>query len=568
MLKIPYGKSDYRTMVEEKYFYQDRTNYIETLENWDTTYLLFLRPRRFGKSLLVSTLHYYYALPYKNNFDALFGHTYIGQKPTRRANSYMVLNLDFSSINTSTEQGVFDGFLSNVRIGVGNFLKDYKTYFTEAEQKDILSQNEANEVIKKLFYYLYENRFDAKMYVLIDEYDHFANELISFNFNHFMEIVTENGYVRKFYEAIKIAAGQGLVERIFMTGVSPITVDSMTSGFNIASNISLQTTFHQMVGFDEKEVEGILEGIEMPIEDVPPTLNDMRLWYDGYLFSNRAKHKLFNPNMVLYFANAYKYNRAYPNSMLDPNIASDYGKIQQLFNLQGNTAQHLETLSTLLEKGEIAAKLTDQYSFTRGFTQSDLVSLLFYMGFLTIKSEYLTRYTFTFPNYVIKKLYADFFFNSILEKAQLPFNNEPVNDAIEEMATTGNPKTFFEQVKLVLKYFSTRDSAHFNENTLKAVIISLLHQQNFYYIHSEYETNWAYMDVFLEAIRGQKPKYEVTMELKYVKKAGKKAIDTIFKDANAQLQAYLDTPKFNTRTNIKSFVVVVAGDKLECRELK
>jgi hypothetical protein len=568
MLKIPYGKSDYRTLVEEEYFYQDRTSYIETLENWDTTYLLFLRPRRFGKSLLISTLHYYYALQYKNDFDALFGHTYIGKKPTRRASKYMVLNLDFSSINTSTEQGVFDGFLSNVQKGIGNFLKEYSTHFTKEQQKEILSQKEPNEVIKMLFYHLYENRFDTKMYILIDEYDHFANELISFNFNHFMDIVTENGYVRKFYEAIKIATGQGLVERIFMTGVSPITVDSMTSGFNIASNISLESTFHQMVGFEEKEVEGILAGIDMPIVDIPPTLNDMGLWYDGYLFSHRAKHKLFNPNMVLYFANSYKANRVYPNSMLDPNIASDYGKIQKLFNVQGNAGQHLETLSTLLETGEITAKLTDQYSFTRGFTQSDLVSLLFYMGFLTIKNEHLNRYAFTFPNYVIKKLYADFFFNSILEKAQLPFNNEPINDAIEEMATTGNPKAFFEQVKLILKHFSTRDSAHFNENTLKAVIVSLLHQQNFYYIHSEYETNWTYMDVFLEAIRGQKPKYEVTMELKYVKKAGEKAIDTIFKAATVQLQSYLNTPKFNKRTNIKSFVIVVAGEKLEYRELK
>jgi hypothetical protein len=189
------------------------------------------------------------------------------------------------------------------------------------------------------------------------------------------------------------------------------------------------------------------------------------------------------------------------------------------------------------------------------------------MGFLTITSENLNRYTFSFPNYVIKKLYADYFFNFILDHAQLPFNNEPVNDAIEEMAQTGNPKAFFEQVQLVVKYFSTRDAAHFNENTLKAVIMSLLHQQNFYYIHSEYETNWSYMDVFLEAIHGQKPQYEVTMELKYVKKAGKKATDTLLKAAKVQLQGYLDTPKFSTRTNIKSFVVVVAGDKLEWRLL-
>jgi hypothetical protein len=568
MLKIPYGKSDYRTLVEEEYFYQDRTNYVEILENWDTTYLLFLRPRRFGKSLLISTLHYYYALQYKNDFESLFGHTYIGKKSTRRANKYMVLNFDFSSINTSTEQGVFDGFLSNVLKGVENFIDTYKIYFTNEHKKEILSQKQPNEVIKMLFHRLYNHRFEGKIYILIDEYDHFANELISFNFTHFMDIVTENGYVRKFYEAIKIAAGQGLVERIFMTGVSPITVDSMTSGFNIASNISLESTFHQMVGFEEKEVEGILAGIEMPIEDISPTLNDMRLWYDGYLFNHRAKNKLFNPNMVLYFANSYKVNRIYPNSMLDPNIASDYGKIQKLFNVQGNSEQHLQVLRNLLETGEITATLTDQYSFDRGFNQDDLVSLLFYMGFLTMKSEELNRFTFAFPNYVIKKLYADFFFYSILERAQLPIDNKPVNDAIVEMAQTGNPKAFFEQVKLVIRYFSTRDSAHFNENTLKATIVSLLHQQRFYYIHSEYETNWTYMDVFLEAIRGQKPKYEVTMELKYAKKAGKKAIDTIFKAANVQLQGYLDTPKFNARTNIKSFVVVVAGDKLEYRELK
>jgi hypothetical protein len=568
MIKIPYGKSDYRTMVEENYFYQDRTSFIETLENWDSTYLLYLRPRRFGKSLWISTLNYYYGLQYEKDFDRLFGHRYIGQKPTPSANKYMVLRFDFSGINTSTEQGVFDGFLSNVLIGIGVFLKNYKTYFTKEQEKDILVQKEPNEALKRLFYHLSDTHSDAKIYVLMDEYDHFANELISFNFNHFMDIVTENGYVRKFYEVIKIATGQGIVERIFMTGVSPITVDSMTSGFNIASNVSLTSTFHQMVGFEENEVKGILAGVEMPIEEIPATLNDMRLWYDGYLFSVDVKKHLYNPNMVLYFASAYKTTQAYPRNMLDPNIASDYGKIQKLFNIQGNTEQHLEVLRTLLETGEITAKLTDQYSFTRGFNQDDLVSLLFYMGFLTIKSEHLNRYTFTFPNYVIKKLYADFFFNSILERAQLPFDNRPVNDAIEEMADTGNPKAFFEQVKLVLKYFSTRDAAHFNENTLKAMIISLLHQQNFYYIHSEYETNWTYMDVFLEAIRGQKPKYEVAMELKYVKKAGKKAVDTIFKAANIQLQKYLDTPKFNTRTNIKSFVIVVAGDKLEYRELK
>jgi hypothetical protein len=567
MIRIPYGKSDYRTMVEEGYFYQDRTSYIKTLEDWDSTYLLYLRPRRFGKSLLLSILRYYYGLQHKSEFDKLFGNTFIGKNPTRLANTYMLLNFDFSSIDTSNETGVHKGFLSNVLKGIGNFIKDYPAYFSKEQTKEILSQQEPNEAIKMLFYHLYERRSEVKVYLLIDEYDHFANELISFNFNYFMEIITKNGYVRKFYEAIKIATGQGQLERIFMTGVSPITVDSLTSGFNIAKNISLTPTFHQMTGFEEKEVEGILAGVELPMEEMSATLNDMRLWYNGYLFCADLDKRLYNPNMVLYFAGEYAERRKYPRDMLDPNIASDYSKIQKLFSIQGKEDKYVEVLRDLLESGEVTATLTNQYSFDRGFLQNDLVSLLFYMGFLTITSENLNRYTFSFPNYVIKKLYADYFFNFILDHAQLPFNNEPVNDAIEEMAQTGNPKAFFEQVQLVVKYFSTRDAAHFNENTLKAVIMSLLHQQNFYYIHSEYETNWSYMDVFLEAIHGQKPQYEVTMELKYVKKAGKKATDTLLKAAKVQLQGYLDTPKFSTRTNIKSFVVVVAGDKLEWRLL-
>jgi Predicted AAA-ATPase/PD-(D/E)XK nuclease superfamily len=567
MIRIPYGKSDYRTMVEENYFYQDRTSYIQTLEDWDSTYLLYLRPRRFGKSLLLSTLRYYYSLQHKPEFDKLFGHTYIGTHPTRLANTYMVLNFDFSGIDTSTEQGVFEGFLSNVKKGIDAFLTNYDTFFTEEQAKVILQHKQPNEMIKELFGCYTHNKLTTKIYIFIDEYDHFANELISFNFSHFMEIVTKNGYVRKYYEVIKIAAGQGQVERILMTGVSPITVDSLTSGFNIAKNISLSPTFHQMVGFEEKEVEGILAGVEMPIEEIPATLNDMRLWYNGYLFSPDLDKRLYNPNMVLYFAQEYRERCKYPRDMLDPNIASDYSKIQKLFSIQGKGEQYSEVLRELLERSEITATLTGQYSFDRGFTQNDLVSLLFYMGFLTITSEKLGAYTFSFPNYVIKKLYADYFFNSILEKAHLPIDNRPVNEAIREMAETGNAKPFFEQVKLILKYFSTRDKAHFNENTLKATIISLLHQQKFYYIHSEYETNWTYMDVFLEAIRGQKPQYEVTMELKYAPKGGKTAIETLFKEATVQLQGYLDTPKFNTRTNIKSFLVVVVGHKLEWRPL-
>ncbi len=426
MIRIPYGKSDYRTLIEENYFYQDRTSFIQTLEDWSSTYLLYLRPRRFGKSLLLSTLHYYYGLQYQKEFKLLFGNTFIGTQPTRLANSYMVLHFDFSGINTSTETGVYAGFLSNVRKGIDAFLTHYDSFFSKEQATLILQQKEPNEMIKNLLSCHVHNKLTPKIYILIDEYDHFANELISFNFSHFMEIVSSNGYIRKFYEAIKMDTTTGIVARILITGVLPITIDSLTSGFNITKNISLSPTFHQMVGFEEKEVEGILENIEMPSEDISATLNDMRLWYNGYLFCADLDKRLYNPNMVLYFAEEYTERRKYPRDMLDANIASDYSKIQKLFSIQDKEEEYKEVLRVLSEDGVVSATLTAQYSFNRNFTQDDLVSLLFYMGFLTIQSENLGIYTFSFPNYVIKKLYADYFFHFILEKARLPIDHKPV----------------------------------------------------------------------------------------------------------------------------------------------
>jgi hypothetical protein len=567
MLKISYGESNLRSLMEDGAFYQDRTHYIPVLENWGPKFLIYLRPRRFGKSLLLSTLEYYYGLEHKNEFDKIFGSTFIGKNPTPKAHEYMVLKFDFSGINTDTEAQTFEGFLSNIRHGIGAFLARYDMFFTKEQAKNILKQEQPNEMIKELFAVYSNNKINNKIYVLVDEYDHFANELISFNYAHFSEIVSGNGYVRKFYEVLKMATSQSVIGRIFITGVSPVTIDSLTSGFNMSKNISLSLDFHQMVGFDEAEVKGILEKIDMPNEQIPDAVNDMQLWYNGYLFAQKATKRLYNPNMVLYFAQEYQATGYYPEEMLDANIAADYGKIRQLFRIQGKEEAYLPVLRELLEQGEVTASLTRQYSFSREFTKDDLVSLLFYMGFLTIKSEKLLRYQSTFPNYVIKKLYADYFFNSILERAKLPFDNSPVNDAIETMAQTGDPKMFFEQVKLVIKYFSTRDSAHFNENSLKAIIISLLHQQNFYYIHSEYETNWSYMDVYLEAMHGQKPNFEVTMELKFAQKKSKITLPTLLKEATTQLQNYLETPKFSTKTNLKSFCVAVVGDKLEWKEL-
>jgi hypothetical protein len=422
MLKLPYGESNFTTVTKNGYFYQDRTAFIRDLET-APKFLYYLRPRRFGKSLFVSMLHHYYGLEFQNQFEELFGKFAIGKKATPFANQYMVMKFEFSGIHTNTPENTQRGFLYKVREGVSVFLKEYIRFFPEEIHSQIVNQEWPNEVLQQFFVHYKQIATSEnlpKIYVLIDEYDHFTNELISFNFDFFAKAVTENGFVRKFYEVIKTATGDGIVDRLFITGVSPVTLDSMTSGFNIGTNLSLHPNFHSMMGFEEKEVRGILKGIKVKKANLTTVLDDLRAWYDGYLFHIDAKSHVYNPNMVLNFAVYYQATNKYPDDMLDSNIASDYSKIRNIFKIQQNEDNHLKSLRVLTDTGEITAQITKEFSLVKKFDPDDIVSLLFYMGFLTIQSEELGSHVFTFPNYVIEKLYADYFISMLEEQANLP----------------------------------------------------------------------------------------------------------------------------------------------------
>ena len=570
MIRIAYGESSFKTVIEGDFFYQDRTQYVQKLEDVDSKYIFYLRPRRFGKSLFVSMLHHYYGLEHKSDFDTLFGHLAIGKKPTPLANKYMVLSLEFSRIPTSTEENTYNGFLKNVREGVGEFLKQYSDIFPENTHAAILTQKQPGDVIHSLFYAYKIERITKELpliYVLIDEYDHFANELISFNFKYFETSVSQNGFVRKFYETMKTATRDNVVDRIFVTGVSPVSLDSMTSGFNIGSNKSLDLSLHSMMGFEENEVKGILKGIGIKSPHLTTILNDLRAWYDGYLFNADAKKHLYNPDMVLYFAALYKANKKYPDEMLDANIASDYRKIRNIFKIQQREEGHFNTLKILSDRGEITAELTAQFSLEKEFGQDDLVSLLFYMGFLTIQARELGGFIFTFPNYVIQKLYADYFITLIKQQASLPIDSSELNFALRELAKFGTPQYLYDRVLEIVKILSTRDAQGFNEGSLKAIFVSLLFSQKFYYVHSEYESERKYVDVFLETIRGRGVTFEVAFELKYVKKGETIDAEKELDKAEIQLMHYMVSKKFIQRPSLKAFVVLVHGIELHSREM-
>jgi hypothetical protein len=570
MLKIPYGESDFTKVIRNGYFYQDRTSFIRELET-APAFQFYLRPRRFGKSLFVSALEHYYALEYKADFKDLFGRLDIGKNPTPLANQYMVLSFEFTGIQTNTPANTMEGFLGSVRDSVDVFLTQYKDIFPPDIHAEIIGQKQPNMVMKALFKHYKKIKSSQKdipkIYLLIDEYDHFTNELISFNFDFFAKSVTENGFVRKFYETIKAATRDKIIDRLFITGVSPVTLDSMTSGFNIGTNLSLRPHFHSMMGFEEHEVRDILKGIGVKKADLTTVLNDLRAWYDGYLFHPDAKSHVYNPDMVLYFADYYQAEGKYPDNLLDPNIASDYTKIRNIFKIQQNEDGHLNTLRLLTDAGEISAILTTEFSLTKEFKRDDLVSLLFYMGFLTIQEKELGGLIFTFPNYVIERLYADYFISIVEQKAGLPIDNTALNFAIRTLALTGTPQYLYNIVSEVIKVLSTRDAKDFNEMSLKAIFVSLLHQQRFYYVHSEFETEKQYVDVFLETITGNPVKFETAFELKYVKKSETINVETELDKAEIQLMNYMVTKKFNTRPNIKAFVVLVHGTELHQREI-
>jgi len=567
MIKIPYGESDFKTLIAGKYFYQDRTQFIEKLETWNSKYPVFLRPRRFGKSLFISTLHHYYGLEHQEDFQTLFGHLYIGQHPTENANKYLVLRFEFSRIDTSTHESTYQGFLTNVILGTRTFLGAYSDFFSEEDKLAILSQTSPEAIVKTIFSITKSNKIPNKIYLLVDEYDHFANELLSFDLDRFKSNVSTNGFVRKFYESFKTATGEGIVDRIFITGVSPITLDSLTSGFNISDNITLNPIFHDMMGFTHPEVEAILHESAIPIETIPTMMADLEAWYDGYRFTTRANHQLFNPDMVLYFLKEYGIMAQYPEVMLDTNVVSDYRKIQNIFKIGGEENEKYELLETLVQKGHIDFPLTRLYNLTLDFTQDDFLSLLFYMGMLSFQEEAIIGWRCKIPNYVIKKLYFEYFNAIYLSKTRFAKTTRPIAQTIDTLLGTGNPEPFLKIVEQVLlENHSNRDELYYGEKHLQTLIIGLLFPYESYYIHSEYETKRGYPDIFLERMPNKPLKFDIVLELKYVKKSAEKTVEKVIQQAEIQLDEYMTSERF-ARPDVHGFYVVfLGGDVYQWKE--
>ncbi len=559
-IKLPYGISDFRSLIQQKLYYVDRTNYIEKLESDENSFLFFLRPRRFGKSLLVSTLNYYYGIQYKNEFDSLFGELYAGKNPTESRNSYYVMNLDFTGINTSNIEDVMDGFNDKIKIALIEFNDQYK----------LLEKNEFDEVLKNVYpsntfsYYLAKitPKTKQKIMVLIDEYDHFTNEILSFNFTSFADIVSKNGFVRKFYEMIKLYTGKGIIGRFFAAGVTPVTLDSMTSGFNIATNISGKAAFNEMAGFTAAEVKQMVYDLFPGIADAAADtiMKDASAWYNGSLFSPDAETKLYNPAMLLRFiAEINPETFKYPREMVDTNVVSDFSKINNLISIQ-NRDKNLEAIKTILEMGIYNAKLTQIYSFERDFTVDDFISLLYYNGLLTIKEPLDLDLSFEIPNYVIKEVYWDFFANLLKKNESIDADSQEIKNAVISMANMNDIAPITVIVENILKQLSNRDHIKFDEKYIKLLLFAYISMTKSYYIKSEPETNKKYPDLLFLHTNRFRPKYEHLFDIKYIKKENAGKRDEVRTAGIEQVKGYLASEEIKAISNLRAWLIIFTGD--------
>jgi len=568
-IKLSYSISNFKDLVVQGYYYVDKTPYIEQLENMAKKYFFFLRPRRFGKSLFISMLHHYYGIEHKDKFQELFGPYYIGKNHTPMASQYMVLKFEFTKITTNSKNSTYQGFLERVKTGTKRFFDAYPSVFSATEQKNTLQKNIPADIMEELITLMMRKASNHKLYILIDEYDHFANELIAFQLENFKDFVSKDGFVRKFYEAIKEGTQLGVVDRLFATGITPITLDSMTSGFNIATNLSLDLNMTELMGFTEEVVKELFElAIPNKKEQLEEMLPLMKDWYNGYKFNDDAANKLFNPNMVLYFISYYQTYGKLPKEMLDTNIASDYHKVRRLM-LVATPKENHETLDKIIEEGELEGLITRQFSFAKMFTQHDFMSLLFYNGFLTIDYALGNIIYFRVPNYVIQKLYFDYFREILQENKLVDVNTGLITSAIASMAFKGSPQAFFDLTHKTLHQLANRDYQKFDEKYVKIIMITYMMLTNTFFMQSERETPAGYLDLsFLES-PNIPIQHQYIFELKYLKKENAKQLKAKQKEAKKQLLEYVEeSAKLKKMDNLQAWTVVVAKDELTVERVK
>jgi len=576
--KIPYGISDFDRVRRQNYYYVDKTRFIGHIED-SPPYLFFIRPRRFGKSLWLSLMECYYDIKRKDDFEEIFSRTYIYDNPTEERNRYLILKFNFSEVRSDINE-VEDSFNNTIRVNVLDFIEKYKDIIKDNNgemYRTIRDMRQASEILKYLISFV---RNKGKVYLLIDEYDNFTNTIISSHGKEqYMAITHGEGFYRHFFNVIKAGTtgSDAPVSKLFITGVSPVTMDDVTSGFNIGYNITTAPSFNEMAGFTEEEIINLLtyyrgEGL---IKEVPEKLIEiMRPWYNNYLFSEDREEKLYNSDMVLYFISEYITRNKIPRDMLDQNIRTDYKKLKYLIitDMEGRYVVNgnFDKLKKILEEGHMSCDIVRSFPVDRIINPENFISLLYYFGLLTINGLHQGMPLLTVPNEVIRQLYYEYIRDAYYDTKVFKIDLYKLSQLFRYMAYNGRWEDLFVYLSDEMnKQASLRDYIQ-GEKSVQTFLRAYLNISNYYITRSESELNKGYCDILLlpNLINFPDMGYSYLLEIKYISVTdySESKLKCKILEAEEELERYekdRDLKQFTGDTKLLKIVLVFCGVELK-----
>ncbi|MCB9294284.1 MAG: AAA family ATPase [Lewinellaceae bacterium] len=525
---IPYGISDYKALRASGMYYIDKTPFIPLLER-QPRHLFLIRPRRFGKSLFVSMLEAYYDIGYGAEFDELFRGAYIHEHPTEERNSYHVLRFDFSAVDSHEAHANFNVY-ANQRLQ--SFVK--KNGFSLR-----LDDVNVNNNLNKLFDYCHLN--GHPLFILIDEYDNFINELLVRGEAEYRQMVTgQEALYKQFFRTLKAGTSgtDAPVKRMFITGVSPLALFDVTSGYNIGANITTDAGFNDLLGVTREELSRILRhyGLEEQQEAI---FSRMEEWYNGYKFSRKAAHTIFNTDMALYYLRSLIQNKEEPAELIDLNVRSDYTKIRFLTQTDRELNGNFSVLNELLASGKVhALSIADNFSAFEVRRRENFISLLFYLGLITIEKYESLRFTFKIPNQTIHKILAEFIRKALEEQAVFEISIHAFSEKLRLFSTRQDLSVFHWLGEQVNAHSRLRDYIS-GESFLKGFLAAYLSIAPFYEVVTEKEAGKGFVDIYLRPTIPEAP-YGAGIELKYIKRneLTDEVLERKTEEAWSQLQRY------------------------------
>ena len=561
--RMPYGIADFKQIRNENLYFVDKTMFFEKMERAGN-FLFLVRPRRFGKSLFLDMLETYYDINEKDNFQELFKGLYVADHPTPEQGEFQVLHLDFSLVGSDLDN-LYENFNTYCGQVMDSFIDTYQRYYNPQIVEKVHSEKSAAGKLNIVRLEAKKSRL--KLYLIVDEYDNFTNNVLNVKGQQaYHELTHGTGFYRDIFKLFK-----PMFYRIIMLGVSPITLDDLTSGYNIALNMSLDARFNQMLGFSEKDVREMIRyykavGAIGDDKTEDAIINDMKPWYDNYCFADDSfgvEPSMFNCDMVCYYMSMLVDTGKRPKSMVDPNTMTDYGKLKRLIEIDNMEEHRLHVIHEIAEKGFIYGTLVSHFPAERIMDYDNFVSLLYYYGMLTIGGVRGESLKLIIPNNNVRIQYYQYMLDEYQTIHALPVAN--LRNAYDGAALDGDWRPLIEFI--CKGYHDTTAVRQLieGERNLQGFMNAYLTLTNYYQVAPEMEFSHGYCDFFLlpNYLTYPMVAHSYILELKYLKTEATEAEATKqWEDAVEQIKGYAADKKLRSMlhgTQLHAIVIQIKG---------